>query len=90
MRQTMVSRLIAAFDRRHRRPRLDVAATKTKAKAKLAVLKVGVGYPDTWRDYTALSIVNGDALGNSERARSFEYRRSLAQAAARRSIAASG
>ena len=27
--------------------------TKAKAKAKLAALKVGVGYPDRWRDYSA-------------------------------------
>ena len=29
-------------------------ATKAKAKAKLATLKVGVGYPDKWRDYCGL------------------------------------
>ena len=29
-------------------------ATKARAKAKLAVLKVGVGYPDHWRDYGGL------------------------------------
>ena len=27
-----------------------------------------IGYPDKWRDYSALSIVRGDALGNSLRA----------------------
>ena len=40
-------------------------ATKQEAKAKLAVLKVGVGYPDKWRDYAGLEIVRGDAFGNA-------------------------
>jgi predicted metalloendopeptidase len=51
--------------------------TKTQAKAKLAALKVGVGYPDKWRDYSGLSVVRGDAVGNVERAVSFEYQRNL-------------
>jgi len=51
--------------------------TKAKAKAKLAVLKVGVGYPDTWRDYSELEVVRGDAFGNLERAQLFEYRRNV-------------
>ena len=46
--------------------------TKVKAKQKLATLKVGVGYPDQWRDYSGLRIVKGDALRNAERAGLFE------------------
>ena len=51
--------------------------TKEKAKAKLKVLKVGVGYPDKWRDYSGLEVVRGDALGNSDRAALFDYQRNL-------------
>jgi predicted metalloendopeptidase len=76
---TLVSRLITAFDRRLDSLEWMNAATKQKAKAKLAVLKVGVGYPETWKDYNGLSIVNGDALGNVERASLAEYRRSVAR-----------
>jgi putative endopeptidase len=76
---TLVSRLIAAFDRRLDGLEWMNAATKQKAKAKLAVLKVGVGYPDVWQDYSGLSIVNGDLLGNAQRASLVEYRRSLAK-----------
>ena len=43
------------------------------------MLKVGVGYPDTWRDYAGLEIVAGDAFGNAERAELFEYRQNLAK-----------
>jgi predicted metalloendopeptidase len=53
------------------------AATRQKARAKLAALKVGVGYPDRWRDHRGLEIVPGDAYGNAERARLFHYRHAL-------------
>src|SRR5689334_8993134 len=53
--------------------------TKAKAKRKLETLKVGVGYPDHWVDYSGLHIVKGDALGNAQRAELFEYRRQLAK-----------
>src|ERR671912_288155 len=52
-------------------------ATKQEAKAKLAVLKVGVGYPDKWPTYSGLEIVGGDAYGNIERSRLYEYRRAV-------------
>ncbi len=77
--QEMVRNLTEAF--RRRIDRLDWMApeTRARAKAKLAVLKVGVGYPDKWRDYSGLEVVRGDALGNAERAAMFEYRRNLAK-----------
>jgi predicted metalloendopeptidase len=74
---TLVRRLIAAFDRRLDSLEWMNTATKQKAKAKLAVLNIGVGYPDTWVDYSSLSIVSGDAVGNADRASLFTYRRSL-------------
>jgi predicted metalloendopeptidase len=47
--------------------------TKASAKAKLASLQIGIGYPDSWRDYSKLEVVRGDALGNAERAELFDY-----------------
>ncbi len=38
-----------------------------------------IGYPDKWRDYSALEIVRGDEIGNSERASWFEFHRWLAK-----------
>ena len=75
--QAMVANIMAAF--RDRIDRLDwmAPATKKEAKAKLAVLKVGVGYPDTWPDYSGLEIRAGDAYGNTERARLFRLHQSL-------------
>src|SRR5204862_735538 len=46
---------------------------KAGAKAKLSTLVVGIGYPDTWRSYSNLRIVRGEALMNARRAELFEY-----------------
>lgn len=75
----MVRNIIAAFSRRI--DQLDWMAPETRrtAKAKLATLKVGVGYPDRWRDYSSLRIERGDAYGNRERAQAYELRRNLAK-----------
>jgi predicted metalloendopeptidase len=43
------------------------------------VLKVGIGYPDRWRDYSGLEVVRGDALGNWDRAELFQYRYALSK-----------
>ncbi len=77
--QAMVGDLIAAF--RVRIEKLDWMAPATKAEAmrKLSTLKVGVGYPDHWINYSSLKVVPGDALGNAQRAEMFEYRRNLAK-----------
>jgi putative endopeptidase len=77
--KTMVANLIAAFGDRIDHLDWMAPATKKEAKAKLAVLKVGVGYPDTWPDYAGLEVVKGDAYGNAERAQLFQYRHSLAK-----------
>src|SRR5271166_5992773 len=53
--------------------------TKIKAKAKLHLVADKIGYPDHWRDYSALKIVRGDAYDNSVRAAEFENHRQLAK-----------
>lgn len=77
--QAMVSDLVKAFGGRIDALTWMSPETKVKAKQKLATLKVGVGYPDRWEDYSGLEIVKGDALGNVQRADLFEYRRQLAK-----------
>jgi putative endopeptidase len=52
-------------------------ATKIEAHAKLARYTVKIGYPDVWRDYTALDVKAGDPLGNAVRAAQFEYHRQV-------------
>jgi putative endopeptidase len=45
--------------------------TKRKALDKLAKFTPKIGYPDKWRDYSALDIRGDDLLGNMQRARAF-------------------
>ncbi len=52
-------------------------ATKKQAIVKLHAVANKIGYPDRWRDYSRLAIVRGDALGNSERANTFEFHRQM-------------
>ena len=75
----MVKDLMAAFRARIERLSWMAPATKAEALRKLATLKVGVGYPDHWIDYSGLTVVKGDAFGNAERAELFEYRRNVAK-----------
>jgi endothelin-converting enzyme/putative endopeptidase len=53
------------------------AATRQQALTKLQSIANKVGYPDKWRDYSALEIARGDEMGNTERAAWFEFRRQL-------------
>jgi putative endopeptidase len=77
--QQMVSNLLAVFPERIDQLDWMSPDTKAKAKAKVAATKVGVGYPDTWRDYSALAIKPDDALGNLQRASLAETKHQLAK-----------
>jgi putative endopeptidase len=50
-------------------------ATKKAALIKLAAIHHKVGFPDQWRDYSALEVVRGDAVGNFFRSTQFEVDR---------------
>ena len=75
----LVGNLIKAMDNRLANLEWMAPETKVKARAKLAAFTPKIGYPDKWRDYSALEIVPGDALGNAERATRFEYQRQVAK-----------
>jgi len=77
--QAMVKNLVTAFGARIDRLDWMSPATKVKARQKLATLRVGVGYPDRWVDYSPLQIGKGDAFGNRQRSELFEYQRQLAK-----------
>ena len=53
--------------------------TKKRALDKLAAFTPKIGYPNKWKDYSALEIVRGDAFGNAERAERWEWHRELAR-----------
>lgn len=51
--------------------------TKRQALTKLHAVTNKIGYPDKWRDYSAVNIVNNDYFGNWYRANEFENKRQL-------------
>jgi len=53
--------------------------TKQHALEKLHAVANKIGYPDKWRDYSALAIARDDEMGNVLRARAFEFHRQLAK-----------
>jgi putative endopeptidase len=73
----LVRNIIAAFGQRIQNLAWMAPETKQKALAKLAAFHAKIGYPDTWRDYSALTIAPGDLVGNESRAQAFEYQRNL-------------
>ena len=77
--EAMVANIIAAFRRRIDALSWMDSATKAEAKAKLDTLYVGVGYPETWRDYSSYEVKADDIFGNLWRGGSFDYHRVVAR-----------
>jgi len=53
------------------------ADTKKEALQKLQAFQIKIGYPDKWRDYSALSVERSGYLSNVRRAVEFEHARDL-------------
>ncbi len=77
--EDLAHNLLKAFEIRIDALQWMAHETKIKAKEKLAMLNIQVGYPDRWRDYSALQIVPGDAFGNAQRVELFDYQRNVAK-----------
>jgi endothelin-converting enzyme/putative endopeptidase len=76
-----MARLVSALERALEKDIRELPwmgeATKTQALGKLKGIANKVGYPDTWRDYSSVTIFRDDALGNTARAAAFETARDL-------------
>jgi putative endopeptidase len=77
--QAMVAELIAAFRKRIEALTWMNPSTKTEAEAKLSTLYVGIGYPETWHDYSNYEVKPGDIFGNIWRGDLSEYQRQVAR-----------
>ena len=77
--EAMVGNIIAAFRRRINALSWMDSTTKAEAQAKLDTLYVGVGYPETWRDYSAYEVKADDIFGNLWRGGLFDYHRYVAR-----------
>nr|WP_193613078.1 M13-type metalloendopeptidase [Nocardioides lijunqiniae] len=75
----LVANLLAAY--RDSISTLDWMTEETKQRAydKLGTFRPKIGYPEKFRDYSALSISAGDLLGNVAAASAFETDRQLAK-----------
>jgi len=73
----MVRRIEAVMERRLQTRDWMSAQTKTAALAKLHAIRNKVGYPDHWRDYSALQVRRDDFAGNVRRGAAFEFARQL-------------
>jgi endothelin-converting enzyme/putative endopeptidase len=77
--QAMVANLITAFHKRIDALEWMDARTKAEANAKLDTLYVGIGYPETWKDYSAYEVKKDDIFGNVWRGRMFDYQKGVAR-----------
>ncbi len=79
MMDELVGNLIRAY--RDSISRLDWMTEETKQRAyeKLAAFRTKIGYPDRFRDYSALQVSPDDLLGNARAAVAFETDRELAK-----------
>ena len=77
--EALVQNLLKAYDADIRKIGWMTAATKAKALDKLHHFTPHVGYPDTWRDYSGLTIARDDLLGDIERSSAFEWHYRLAR-----------
>ncbi|HNV09722.1 MAG TPA: M13-type metalloendopeptidase [Propionibacteriaceae bacterium] len=70
---TLVANLLAAY--RQSIESLDWMTEETRAQAldKLSKFRPKIGYPATWRDFSTLTVVPGDLVGNLMRAAEFEF-----------------
>src|SRR5215472_12273760 len=69
----LVGDLLAALNERIDALDWMTTATKSHAHEKLATFTLKIGYPDEWKDYSALVIRRDDLLGNVRRAAEWHW-----------------
>jgi len=75
--EALVKNLLAAYKQSIDTLDWMSPATKKEAQAKLAKFTPKIGYPNKWKDYSALSVERGDLVGNMMRSRVVEADREL-------------
>lgn len=77
--RAIVDNLLAAYQERIKNLEWMSPQTRLVAIRKAQTVRIKIGYPDRWKDYTALTIEPGDAYGNRKRMSTFEANRLLAR-----------
>jgi putative endopeptidase len=73
----LVGNLVSAYEKSIKELEWMSEETKIEALDKLSKFTPKIGYPDEWRDYTALEIDAEDYYGNVERASLAEHQRQI-------------
>jgi predicted metalloendopeptidase len=77
--QQMVDGIKAAFAKRVQAIGWMAPSTKEEALKKVRGIVVGVGYPDTWRDYSGLQISADNAYANQRAVGVWEYHHQISK-----------
>jgi len=77
--RTMVANIKQAFATRLQTLTWMAAETRAEALRKVQNIEVGVGYPDTWRNYSTLTVTADNAYANTVAAEKFETAYQLAK-----------
>ncbi len=77
--QELVDYLIKAYEISIRDLDWMGEATKAEALDKLSKFTPKIGYPDEWKDYSALTIERDDLVGNMKRSARFTYAQNLSR-----------
>ncbi|MCK9930304.1 peptidase M13 [Frankia sp. Mgl5] len=75
----LVANLLAAYHSSISQLDWMTEETKQRAYEKLETFRPKIGYPDRFRDYSALPVRRGDLMGNARAAAAFETDRELAK-----------
>lgn len=77
--KAMVTNIKTAFAARVGKLDWMAPATKQEALKKVRTIEVGVGYPESWRDYSALKVSADTAYANRQAASKVAYAQQLAK-----------
>ncbi|MEN8821607.1 MAG: M13 family metallopeptidase [Abyssibacter sp.] len=77
--ERLVDNLLLAYEQSIKELEWMTDETKAEALKKLATFKPKIGYPDKWKDYSALEVRADDLFGNMVRSNLVESRRELAK-----------
>jgi putative endopeptidase len=77
--QDLVENLRTAYGQRIDQLSWMSAETKVVAREKLATFRPKIGYPDRWKDYSALEVRAGEAYANNKRQQIFDWNFDLAR-----------
>lgn len=75
--QVLVNNLLLAYKQSIETLPWMSEVTKKEALTKLSKFTPKIAYPDKWRDYSKLTIVKGDLIGNIKAGRAFAYQRQI-------------